>query len=679
MKQIKNIAALAITTALIAGCGGGGGSSGTPGLGGGTGTGGTTTPVATATLVVTGADANGVESTSRVLSLTQPFFIKATVKNAAGVPVKSQRVVVALDSTQAVLPVASSQLTDDNGVALIRVAPASVSSVGVVRATVTADVAGATLTQTYDLTITAGTVALQGLTVSPTSVQSGQSVSVSVNVLVNGQAATSNSASVVFSSSCGTVSPASSAVDNNGKASAVIQTTNVGSCTVNAQAGTVNASAGYTVTAPPTTGVQFVSAAPTLIYQTGSPGVSRSIVSFRVVNAVGSAVAGQDVSAVLTNTDGGINFCGAPSVATSGADGVVSYSVCAGTLPATVQVRASLVSAPALFAASNLLTIQTGLPTQRFFDISTTQFNFYAGGQFTDQFNGNSVGISVFAADRQGNPVPDGTPVVLVAEGGQLNTAGASSCVISGGRCTVTLIGQNYRPLGSSAPNGDPRPGRVTILAYADGEEDFIDANNNNRYDSGEKFEDMGIPFLDKDENKTFTPAYKNLVTGTDEGEVTYPIQASAVGTQACSSNTNVGLSQANTCNGKWDGYGKVRRSITVVFSGGEIGSPSSYDATIPANKRTALLSLSSSGFDIRLADLDGNPLPADASLSVSVVGTAGTCVPTIGGTSIGSSTEPTEHRVTLAGCASGQTIAVKVAVTSGSINKTSQINVTVP
>ena len=160
---------------------------------------------------------------------------------------------------------------------------------------------------------------------------------------------------------------------------------------------------------------------------------------------------------------------------------------------------------------------------------------------------------------------------------------------------------------------------------------------------------------------------------------MTYPIQASAVGTQACTANTNLGLSQANTCNGKWDGYGKVRRSITIVFSGGEIGFPSDYNATIPASKRTALLSLTNTSFDIRLADLDGNPLPADGALSVSVVGTAGTCVPSIGGSVIGSSIEPTEHRVTLAGCASGQTIAVKVAVTSGSINKTSQVNVTVP
>ncbi|MFE8643572.1 hypothetical protein ACFX58_00630 [Sphingomonas sp. NCPPB 2930] len=692
MTQFKNIAALAVVAALVTACGGGGGSSGTPGLGGGTGTGGTTTPAAAPTLVLAAVDGNGAALTDRTLSQTQPFFLRATVRDAAGAAIPFQRVSVALDSTQAVLvPTDGNLLTDSSGVASVRIAPASVNSSGVVRATVTAAVVAATtgvattLTQTYDLNITAGTLVLQGLAVAPASVQLGQSVNASVNVLVNGQPATSNSASVVFSSSCGTVSPATSPVDGSGRATAVIQTNNQGSCTVNAQAGTVTASAPYTVTAPPTTGVQFVSASPTLIYQTGSPGVNTSVVRFRVVNAVGNPVPGQTVNAALTNTDGGINFCGAPSSSASGADGVVSFSVCAGTLPATVQVRASLAAAPTLFAASNLLTIQTGLPTQRSFSISATQQNFYAGGQFTNRFDGNTVGINVFAADRQGNPVPDGTPIVFVAEGGQINSAGASSCVISAGRCTVTFIGQDYRPLGSSVSGADPRPGRVTILAYADGEESFVDANNNNRYDAGEAFEDMGVPYLDKDEDGVFTAAYTNLIVGTNEGEVTYPIQSSAVGTQACPVPENnlkvarVSPSRANTCNGVWDGFTKVRKAIDIVFSGNTIGQPGDYDASIPTQNRTSVLSATNTQIVVRLADRDGNPLPADAALTAVVIGTAGTCVPTLNGSSIGNSLEPTQHSVTLAGCASGQTIAFRTSVTAGIQTTSSEFRVQVP
>jgi hypothetical protein len=232
------------------------------------------------------------------------------------------------------------------------------------------------------------------------------------------------------------------------------------------------------------------------------------------------------VTASLSNTDGGINFCGAPSVGTSGADGLVTFSVCAGTLPATVQVRATLDSS--ITTNSNRLAIHIGVASQRSFELSASKLNFYVGDQFTSQFTGDSVDITANVADRQGNPVPDGTNVMFVAESRQINSSGQSSCVMSAGSCTARLIGQAYRPLGSSAFNGDPRPGRVTVLAYADGEEYFIDANNNNSYDAGELFEDLGLPYLDKDESRAFVSAYTNLVAGTDDGETSYPLPSGA-------------------------------------------------------------------------------------------------------------------------------------------------------
>ena len=133
--------------------------------------------------------------------------------------------------------------------------------------------------------------------------------------------------------------------------------------------------------------------------------------------------------------------------------------------------------------------------------------------------------------------------------------------------------------MGSSAAGGDPRPGRVTVLAYTDGEEYFIDANNNNRRDTGELFEDLGNPYIDKDESGAYVAAYTNLITLTNEGETFYPLPAGASGSTSCPSNSNVGLSVADTCNGTWDGYTKVRRSMVIVFSGGEIGQPGDYNA----------------------------------------------------------------------------------------------------
>jgi hypothetical protein len=683
MNFIKCVAALGLTLALAA-CGGGGGSAGTPvsGNGAGTGTDTGTVTVDTAAMVLTVVDGVGVEITNHILSQTQAQFLKVVLKDVTGAAVPYTKVAVTLDSSAAVLvPVSGTQLTDETGVVLMRIAPASVNSSGTVRATAVSTVNATALTQTYDFQITAGTVSLSAVSVSPASVQKGQSVNVYVDVAVNGVSATSNSVAVNFNSACGTVTPASALVDSAGRASAVVQTTSTGSCTVDASVNGVNSlPAPFTVTAPPITGLQFVSATPNLIYQAGSAGVNTSVVTFKVIDSLAVGVQGVNVNAGLTNTDGGINFCGSPSTGSSAADGTVSFSICAGTLPATVQVRAELADTPAVFTSSNLLTVQTGLPTQRFFDISATQLNIYAGGYFTSKFNGNTTTISVFAADRQGNPVPNGTKIIFVSEGGQINSTGVSSCLIANGRCNVDLIGQDYRPMGSSAPSGNPRPGRVTVLAYTDGEESFVDANFNNRYDDTELFEDLGVLYLDKDESGLFAAAYTNLITLTDEGEFKYPMPTGSMGTSACPANSNVGLSVGSTCNNVWDGLTKVRREIVIIFSGDEIGQPGTYDVSIPVVSQTSVLSASTGAISVRLADYNGNPLPATASLEVEVIAPEGDkCAATILGSQIGNATEPTQHIATLTDCSGNETVRFKVEVTSGSSSRTSALDVDVP
>jgi hypothetical protein len=725
MSFLKYVAGLGLTL-MLAACGGGGGSAGTP-LSGATGSNSnssatvsttTTTTVSTPTMALTFVDENENEITNHILSQTAKFYLKVVLGGGANVSYK--RVKITLDSTEAVLvPTSGTQLTDASGKVLVRILPSSVSSSGTVRATADATVDTTQLTKFYDLQISPGTVGLSAVTVSSSTVQKGQSINVSVDVTVDSNVATSNSVAVTFTTSCGTVSPALSPVVTGGKALAVIQTTSAGSCSVDASVNGVNTSpaatpATYTVNSPPVTGIQFVSATPTVLYQSGSAGITTSIVKFKVIDSVAAGVQGVTVNASLTNTDGGINFCNSPSTGTSALDGTVTFSVCAGTLPATVQVRAEIVSnGTTIFTNSNLLTIQTGLPSQRFFDISANQLNFYAGGYFTSKVNGNSVTISVFAADRQGNPVPDGTKIVFVSEGGQINSAGQSSCLITNGRCSVTLIGQDYRPMGSGTTDGcaagfvnysttpptclraggDPRPGRVTVLAYTDGEESFIDANNNNRYDPGELFEDLGSLYMDNDENGLFNASYQNLITLTNEGEFSYPMPKdlaaippwNSTGTAACPTNSNVGLSVQSTCNGTWNGLTKVRRSIVIVFSGGEIGQKTvdyDYDASIPSYKRTEVLAKSSSAVTVRLADFDGNPLPSDASLSVEVKAPTGDlCAASILDTQIGNSTEPTGHMATLSNCLGGgiETVRFKVSVTSANGSKNSALDVVIP
>lgn len=700
----------ALALAVLAACGGGGGDAGTPssGPGANTGTTDTTLPVLSLQLL----DASGTPLSAPVLSQTETRSLRVTLKNAQGQPLAYSRVSVELDNTElaALSPASGATLTDANGVALFTLTPKSVSSQGAVRATVKASVDGKEATQTLDLQINAGSVALGGLSIAPTTVQQGQSVNVNVNVSVNGQAATSNSVAVAFTSTCGTVSPASAPVDNAGKASAVVQTNATGSCVVSAATtGAATVTGAYTVTAPPVTGVQFVSAEPPVIYQQDSPGARSSQLTFKVVDANGQPVQGENVSVSLVGDVGGVNFCNASTSGVSAAGtGEVTFSVCGGTQPTTVQVRAQLGNG--IYTDSNILTVQTGLPTQRFFDLAVSQQNFHVGAGFTDTFSGNTIDISVFAADRQGNPVPDGTPVTFVTEGGQINSGGLSSCVINNGSCSVQLIGQDYRPWGSSVAGSDPRPGRVTVLAMADGEESFVDANSNNRYDPKEDFEDLGEPFLDKNENGAFNLSFDNLFIGTKDGEATYPVPLGAAGGVPCEGNQNsprnIVLSKAKTCNGEWNGSGakpdgsryaihKVRRDITVVFSGGNIGIPnernfatacthdfnaSSYYSSIPAEKRTKVISCSNSGISVQLADSNGNPLPAGSAIAVKVRQPEGKkCAATLSNPVIGSTTEPTVHTALLEECSGGESVDFSVTVTSGAGSKTSTFTVTLP
>lgn len=692
MRLTKYLPAIAMVMAL-AGCGGGGGSTTT--TAGGTTTSPDTAAVAAPSMSLTLVDADGVAITNHFLSQTQAQFLKVILKKSTGAAASYTRVTITLGSTQAVLvPNVSAQLTDADGVLLMRIAPTDVASAGAVQVTAAATVDTAALTQSYDLQIMPGTVSLSGLSVSSATVQKGQSINVGVNVKVNGIAATSNSVAVTFTSGCGSVSPASSLVDASGKATAVVQTNMTGACVVTASSSGASQVADYTVTAPPITGLQFVSAAPSLIYQKSSVGANTSIVNFKVIDSVGNPVTtGVKVNASLTNTDGGIDFCGSTSSVTSGPDGIASFSVCAGTLPTTVQVRATLEAPNAAIATlSNLLTVQTGLPTQRFFDIAATKLNFYVGGYFTDKFNGGKTEITVHAADRQGNPVPDGTKIIFVSEGGQINSTGQSSCLIASGGCTVSLIGQDYRPLGSTAPGGDPRPGRVTVLAYTDGEEYFIDkpdANGvyNNRYDAVELFEDIGSPYIDKDESGLFLNSYKNIKPNTDDGETFYPMPTGSTGSLACPTNSNAGLSVQSTCNGKWDGYTKVRRQIVIVFSGDEIGqpvlksatNPYGYDSTIPPKYWTQVIDKSRKSITVQLSDYDGNPLPADADLSTEIVPSTSPCTAVLGGSQIGNTTEPSSHTATLTDCTASDVIRFKVKVSSGSSSKSSSFDVAVP
>ncbi|NYE61672.1 hypothetical protein FHW58_002879 [Duganella sp. 1224] len=261
----------------------------------------------------------------------------------------------------------------------------------------------------------------------------------------------------------------------------------------------VSASANYTQGAAPgasASQLTFVSATPQNIALRGTGGAGRqetATVTFRVLDSAGNPVGGQQVSFALNTSAGGLTL--APASAISGSTGLVTTIVSAGTVNTPVRVTATLnggISVP-----SDQLVVSTGVPEQNSFSLAAVIRN-VEGGQYNGCTAPTGTTVTARLADHFHNPAPDGTAVSFTAEGGSIDAS-----------CLTGLI-QTTQPDGSVVTSkgtpgectvrycaGNPRPadGRVTILAYALGEESFSDTNGNNRYDAGEPFTDLGEAF----------------------------------------------------------------------------------------------------------------------------------------------------------------------------------------
>ena len=77
----------------------------------------------------------------------------------------------------------------------------------------------------------------------------------------------------------------------------------------------------------------------------------------------------------------------------------------------------------------------------------------------------------------------------------------------------------------------------------------------------------------------------------------------------------------------------------------------------------------------VRLSDYNGNPLPADAALTVQTFPAvdAGACSATLEGSIVGSTIEPTQHTATLRSCAAGDMVRFTATV-SGRVSSLSVV-----
>lgn len=265
--------------------------------------------------------------------------------------------------------------------------------------------------------------------------------------------------------------------------------------------------------------IKFISADTTNIALKGTGGFGRqefSTLTFQVLDNAGKVVAGTLVNFVFsdsneTQTVGGLTLL--PVSATSASDGSVMTVVSAGTIPTSVRVIAKI--GREITTLSNILVISTGVPDQKHFSLATETGN--CEGRDVDQ---TCSFVTATLGDHFGNPAPDGTAVNFTTGGGVIGAScvtgslpppGATPNICTPQTCQTTnsKIGPGSGTCTVLLRASNPRPanGRVTVLAYAVGEENLFDANGNNVYDTGDTFTDKSLDiFRDDIETGIWSP-----------------------------------------------------------------------------------------------------------------------------------------------------------------------------
>lgn len=526
----------------------------------------------------------------------------ATLLDADGKAVVNRLVGFVADSTLVKLnPPSGSVLTDSSGVATIQISALSLLVSGASTLKATAQVGVATYSGSFDYQISATNLTLQALNVGSTSLAAYGNRAVSVQVFANGVPVTSP-VQVTFGASCGSIT-ASANTDSSGIASATYKadSQNCAGTNVNitaATGGATQVSGQIAVQSTVATNIQFVSTVPAIIYLRDSGSSTQALVTFKVIDSNGNPQQNQAISLSFTNSTPGVSMDTigntSPVIKTSDASGSVSVAVFSGTVPTPVQVRGTLVANSSVTTTSGILTVATGRPVQKSASIAAVKLSLEGLS-----FDGDTTPITLSIADRQGNPVPDGTVVNFVSQSGVMIPP---TCVVTGGtsQCSSTIRTQGTRPAN----------GRVSILAYVQGEKDFVDANFNNVYDAGETFTDLGNAYRSDINDQAIPSANANSSNWTYRlGEFSVP-RGDANTLVACAGGES---GRPNTCDGKW-GAIDVRKQQLVIFA-----SSVPLDPTSTATVARTSISLS-------LSDLNGNSMPTGSALTASKVSGSDTC-----------------------------------------------------
>lgn len=575
------------------------------------------------TLVITLADPITGAATTTV-----PAIARAIVRDAAGLPLSS--VVVTFSTTAslaALVPASGTALTDATGTATVAVNPANLNASGA--ATLTASTQVPATTGSIGFAIGVASVAISTPVLGSNPLSAFGTTSVSVTVTSNGVPVTTPQ-TVNFSSACSgsgkAVLTPSVLTGAGGVATASYRDNGCGGTDtiIASVTGFTPSSAVLTITIPAAGSIQFVSATPKNITLKGTGGAGlqeTSQVIFKVVDTGGNPIGGQTVNFSLSTTVGGITFANGlitSSAISDASTGQAVVTVNSGTISTPVRVLATALTSGGVLLStqSDQLTVTTGIPDQDSFSLSATILNIEGWN-----YDGTTTVLTARLSDHFSNPVPDGTAVNFIAEGGQM----VSSCVTSGGGCSATMTSAAFRPAN----------GRVTVLAYAVGEESFNDVDGdgladlvpNELVDANGVSTDMGEAFVDFNENgirdaigtsavlEPFIDFNNNAAFDLPDGKYN--------GTLCNEGGTPSGISSPGTCSASRSI--DVRRNFPIVFSGSNpvflFSAPSvNLGNCAPGTSATVV---------VTITDVNGNIMPAGTTVSLSATNGTITSAPT--------------------------------------------------
>ena len=553
-KRIASMLALSTLITLVA-CGGGGGSAGSSGFGPGNGSGGTG-GTGGGTGGATRSPTMSVALSNSSISSATPGTVTATLRDASGNGLAGQVVSFSVARALAVTNVATA-LTRSDGTAVVILSPANTTGAGADEVTAVSSVSGTTVTASAGFTVQATNVTISSFTSVVASLSaygqtsltvglSGASVGSPVQVTVTSACVTAGKAAISPTRFSATTTSVTLQYRDIG--CGAIQASDSLQAVIDGSASTRSLS--LPIASPAVASVAFISATPETIFLKGSGFTESSSVIFEVRDANGSPLPNVGVTMRLLTQTGGVTMEGATTdvVRASDALGRVTVRVNSGTLPTPVRVSASLTTAGISTVSSNL-SVAVGLPSQ-------LNFSFSQGTRNIEGYNidGTPNTYQIIAADRSGNPVPVGTSINFVAEGGQIEAIRQTALVNGIARTTANFVSSEPRPV----------DGRVTITTYALGEESFIDLNGNNSFDQGEPYQDLGNVFKDRN--------FDGLYSSTVDEFVPLAVNNAAACTPPGS---NLLLldpsipSVPSTCDAAWSGAGQVyvRRATETVLS----------------------------------------------------------------------------------------------------------------